>query len=71
MFWKKFRPHSRHYHFVAVLEVEVVDSENAVDGQKELRLTLADTTIVKHTVSAKEYDQFASSFLKGGQVLNP
>lgn len=71
MLWKKLVPHAGHYKYVAVLEAEEVDNKNMLYGQREFRLKLADGTTVKHTFEGDEYRQWWSSFLKGGQVVNP
>ncbi|WP_040069070.1 hypothetical protein [Pseudomonas batumici] len=71
MLWKKLRAHTSHYQYVAVLEAEEVGNRNMLYGQREFRLMLADGTTVKHTFEGEEYQQWWSSFLKGGQVVNP
>ena len=71
MLWKKTVLHTDCYKYVAVLEAEEVKNDNMLYGQREFRLTLADGTTVKHTFEAEAYQQWWSSFLKGGQVVNP
>ncbi|MEH6351001.1 hypothetical protein [Pseudomonas sp. 3JA] len=71
MLWKKNVPHASHYKYVAVVEVEEIENNNMLYGQREFRLKLADGTIVNHTFEADAYRQWWSSFLKGGQVVNP
>ena len=71
MLWKKHLPHSRRYQYLAVLEAEEVDNEGMLYGQSEFRLKSADGSTVNHTFEADEYQKWWSSFLKGGQVVNP
>lgn len=71
MLWRKLEPHAGRYKYVAVLEAEEVDNKNMLYGQREFRLKLADGTTVKHTFEGEEYQKWWSSFLKGGQVINP
>ena len=71
MLWKKHLSHSPHYRYLAVLEAEEVENKGMLYGQREFRLKLADGSTVNHTFDADEYQQWWSSFLKGGQVVNP
>lgn len=71
MLWKKIEPYATHYKYVAVLEAEEIENPNMLYGQREFRLKLADGTTVQHTFEAQDYRQWWSSFLKGGQVVNP
>jgi hypothetical protein len=71
MLWKKLDSHASHYKYVAVLGAEEVDNKNMLYGQREFRLKLADGTTVKHRFESDEYQKWSSSFLKGGQVINP
>lgn len=71
MLWKKKHPHASQYHYVAVLGAEELVDPNMLYGQRQFRLKLADGTTEDHTFEVGEYQQWWSSFLKGGQVVNP
>lgn len=71
MLWKKKESYASHYKYLAVLEAEEVADKNMLYGQRKFRLKLADGTMVEHTFEAAAYQQWWSSFLKGGQVVNP
>lgn len=71
MLWKKLVSNDSYPTYVAVLEAHEVNSEKQAYGRREFRLKLADGTHVYHTFEAEEYRKWWSSFLKGGQVVNP
>lgn len=70
MLYKKAATDAKHYHYVAVLQVHE-DSNDSDTGQRTFRLDLADGTSVSHTFELREYKKWWSSFLEGGQVINP
>jgi hypothetical protein len=70
MLWKKISPHDPHPRFLAVIEAHEINPEHQLYGRREFRLKLSDGSTVNHTFEAKEYQQWWSSFLKGGQVVN-
>ena len=71
MLWKRKKPSADHYSYVAVLEVDEVANSSLINGDREFRFTLADGTTANHIFKSGDYQQWWSSFLKGGQVVNP
>jgi hypothetical protein len=71
MLWKKSLSHSPYFKFVAVLEVEEIHQDKQIDGRREFSFKLADGTTETRTFEPKEYQQWWSSFLKEGFVVNP
>lgn len=71
MLWKKTLNYAPFFKFVAVLEAEEVNADKQVHGLREFSLTLADGSTVKHSFESDQYQKWWSSFLEGGQVINP